>query len=144
MCHNGSNQWLQALRCYLELDHVKPLQTTSKAASKQAGTHACMMHGTLFTCLCLPVVHAGPSNPIILTKKNTRLENARTHSFQKKERNSRTLFQWKKLPILYLSAWSNQHHSCTCTHDGHCTWLVMFCGYLPLYIYIRDECNDGN
>lgn len=24
----------------------------------QAGTHACMMHGTLFTCLCLAVVHS--------------------------------------------------------------------------------------
>ena len=78
----------------------------------QAGTHACMMHGTLFTCLCLPVVQSRPaSNPCApssfslgndstrhpcrdpairpTTKKNARLEmraRAHTHSRLKKKK----------------------------------------------------------
>ena len=139
--------------------YVKPLQTTSKAG-RQARMHAWCMARFSHAFACPSSNPCAPSSfslgndstrhpcrdPAIrpTTKKNARFEmRARAHtlSFKKKEkkRNSRVLFQRKIIFSNYLSAWSNQHHSsCTCTYtQGHCTWLVMFCWCLHLYIYMH-------
>ena len=136
--------------------YVKPLQTTSKAG-RQARMHAwCMARFShAFACPssnpCAPSSFSlgndstrhpcrDPTNPTDDQKERTAWNaRARTHTLsfkKKKKRNSRVLFQRKIIFSNYLSAWSNQHHSsCTCTYtQGHCTWLVMFCWCLHLYI----------
>ena len=82
----------------------------------QAGTHACMMHGTLFTCLCLPVVQSvctiiiqlgqrqytasmqGPHQSDRRPKRTHGLKCARAHtlSFKKKRKKEIHAYYFKE------------------------------------------------